>query len=94
MIVPSGGNEPIADAEFLRERAADILRDGLTIQQLHLSANNNAVLTLVLEGRRFVLAKRVNNRNVSGRVALSGGGTLIFDIQGNGSSVREFRVVP
>ena len=82
-------------AEFLQERAADILRNGLTEDQLRLSANNRATLILVLDGREFVLATNVNNRNVSGTVELpDGSGTLIFDIRGNGSNVREFRIVP
>ena len=82
------------DAEFLQARAANILRNGLTERQLILSANNRATLTLVLDGREFVIATNVNNRNVSGQVELAdGSGTLIFDIRGNGSNVREFRIV-
>ena len=83
-----------SDAEFLQERAATILTNGLTNNELRLSANNNAILTLVIDGRTFVLATGVNNRNVSGRVELpDGSGTLIFDIRGNGSNVREFTIV-
>jgi len=51
-------------------------------------------LTLVIEGREFILATNVNNRNVSGRIVLpDGSGTLIFDIKGNGSNIKEFRIV-
>jgi 2',3'-cyclic-nucleotide 2'-phosphodiesterase (5'-nucleotidase family) len=82
------------DAEFLRERAASILRNGLTQAQLTLSANNRATLTLVIDGREFVLAANVNNRNVSGQITLpDGSGTLIFDIKGNGSNIKLFRIV-
>ena len=85
---------PPTDAEFLESKAANILRNGLTAQQLHLSANNNAVLTLLLDGKAFVLATGVNNRNVSGSVLLpDDSGVLVFDIRGNGTNVREFRVV-
>ena len=36
----------------------------------------------------------VNNRNVSGRIALpDGSGHLVFDIRGNGSNVRDFRII-
>ena len=90
-------DEPLyepSDAEFLFVRTDEILWRGLSTQQLHLSANNNAVLTLWLDGRAFVLAERVNNRNVAGRITLpDGSGELIFDIRGNGSNVREFRVL-
>jgi hypothetical protein len=85
---------PLSYADFLAERAAGILRNGLTANQLRLSANNNATLTLVLDGVEFILARGVNNRNVSGSIELSdGSGTLVFDIRGNGSNVREFRII-
>ena len=84
---------PPTDAEFLEEKAPGILRNGLTNDQLHLSANSNAVLTLVLDGKAFVIATGVNNRNVSGSVTLPDeSGELIFDIRGNGSNIREFRI--
>jgi len=84
----------ITDAEFLQTRAADILRNGLTQAQLELSANNRATLTLILDGREFVLATNVNNRNVSGRIMLpDGSGELVFDIRGNGSNVAVFNII-
>ena len=83
-----------SDAEFLQERMASILKSGFTTAQLTLSANNKATLTLVLDGREIVLATNVNNRNVSGRVVLpDGSGTLVFDIAGNGSNVKTFRII-
>ncbi|MCL2157983.1 MAG: InlB B-repeat-containing protein, partial [Oscillospiraceae bacterium] len=84
----------ISDAGFLEERAAEILKNGLTKEQLILSANNNATLTLVINGREFIIALGVNNRNVSGSVELAdGSGTLVFDIRGNGSNVVIFKIV-
>jgi len=82
------------NADFLEARAPAILRNGLTTAQLHLSANNRATLTLIIDGMELVLATNVNNRNVSGRVELpDGSGILVFDIRGNGSNVREFRII-
>jgi len=82
------------DAEFLQERAAAIRKNGLSEAQLVLSANNKATLTLRIDGKEFVLATNVNNRNVSGRVVLpDGSGVLVFDIKGNGSNIKTFEVV-
>jgi len=82
------------DAEFLQLRAAAILKNGLTASQLLLSSNNNATLTLVIDGRTFILATNVNNRNVEGSIMLpDGSGTLVFDIKGNGSNVKTFRII-
>jgi len=83
----------VSDAEFLQARAAGILKNGLTNAQLHLSANNKATLTLIIDGRKIVLATNVNNRNVSGQIELpDGSGTLRFDIKGNGSNIKAFVV--
>ena len=83
-----------SDAEFLQARAAGILRNGLTQTQLRLSANNKATLTLVIDGREFILATNVNNRNVSGRIELpDGSGALVFDIKGNGSNIKTFQII-
>ena len=82
-----------SDCTFLQERAPGILANGLTPQQLHLSGNNNAVLTLILDGRQFILSHSTNNRNVSGEIPLGSGCYLVFDISGNGSNVRVFEVV-
>jgi len=84
---------PQTDIEFLEERAAAIRKNGLSEGQLLLSANNKATLTLVYEGRSFVLATNVNNRNVSGEVDLGDGFFLVFDIKGNGSNVKVFEIV-
>jgi len=84
-----------SDADFLLERKADILKNGFSVNNLILSANNNATLTLVIDGRIFVLATKVNNRNVSGTIELpDGSGTLVFDIKGNGSNVKIFNIIP
>ena len=78
---------------FLRGWAPAILAGGLTPEQLRLDGNNDAVLTLVLDGIEFVLSHNANNRNISGQIALGCGCYLVFDIRGNGSNVREFEVV-
>jgi len=78
------------DAEFLQEIAADVIRYGLTNNQLRLDGE---VLKLIIDEREFVLATNVNNRNVSGKIELpDGSGILIFDIKGNGSNVRVFEI--
>ena len=88
-------NCSVSYVEFLQMKADAILSNGFTEFQLILSANNRATLTLVLDGRSIVLATNVNNLNQSGRVELpDGSGTLVFDIRGNGSNVREFRLIP
>jgi len=85
----------LTDAELLQSLAAGILRNGLRQDQLHLSANNRATLTLVLPDREIVLATNVNNRNVSGQIVLpDGSGTLIFDIKGNGSNIKVWTIIP
>jgi hypothetical protein len=83
--------------EILYSRAADIMLNGLTTDQLHLSANNRATLTLVLPGMdRFepiVLSTNANNRNIEGVVPLSDGYYLRFDIKGNGSNIKVFEII-
>jgi len=84
----------LSDAEFLQGLAASILKNGLKESQLLLSANNKATLILVIDGRSFVLATNVNNRNVSGSIVLpDGSGTLVFDIKGNGSNIKVFQII-
>jgi len=78
------------DIEFLQENIADILLNGLKTDNLRL---NDKVLTLVIDGRAFVLSTNANNRNISGEIALEDGYYLIFDIKGNGSNIKEFRVI-
>jgi len=85
----------ISDADLLQSMAAGILKNGLRPEQLHLSANNRAVLTLVLPDREIVLATNVNNRNVEGQIVLpDGSGILIFDIKGNGSNIKVWTIIP
>ena len=91
------GSRYASDADILESMAANILRNGLCTSQLVLTANNRGDLILVL-GNPFymevVLATNVNNRNVSGSVALpDSSGTLVFDIRGNGSNVRVFDII-
>ena len=79
-----------SDADFLRQRAAGILKNGLSQNELRLAGK---VLTLVLDGREFVLSTNANNRNISGEIALGDGYYLKFDIKGNGSNIKEFSVI-
>jgi len=79
--------------EVLDDRSEPIIQSGLTINQLHLSANNNATLSLVLTGLEpIVLNTKANNRNVEGIIALGDGYYLRFDIKGNGSNIKVFEV--
>ena len=79
------------DADFLQAKAAEILQKGLTANQLCLDGK---VLTLAIDGKEFVLSTDAGNRNVSGQIELPDrSGTLIFDIKGNGSNVKVFRVI-
>ena len=79
------------NAEFLQERAAGILKNGLSTNNLRLDGK---VLTLVIDGREFVLSTNANNRNISGEIALGDGYYLKFDIKGNGSNIKEFKIIP
>ena len=80
----------VSNAEFLQARAADIKRNGLNVTQLRLTEKT---LTLVLDGREFVLSVNANNRNIGGQIDLGDGYWLIFDIKGNGSNIKEFKIV-
>jgi len=85
----------VSDADLLQSLAPGIFKNGLRPDQLILSANNRATLTLVVEGREFILATNVNNRNVEGQIILpDGSGTLIFDIKGNGSNIKVWTIIP
>lgn len=79
----------ITDAEFLQARAAGILKNGLTQNNLRLTGK---VLTLVIDGREFVLSRNANNRNIDGEIAIGDGWYLKFDIKGNGSNIKEFKI--
>jgi len=80
--------------DILNDRAYDIKKNGLTAEQLHLSANNRAILTLLLPDLEpIILSTNANNRNVSGELYLGDGYFLIFNIKGNGSNVKVFEVV-
>ena len=79
----------ISDADFLRQRADAILRNGLSQDNLRLDGKT---LTLVIDGREFILSIDANNRNINGEIPLGGGYFLQFDIKGNGSNVKEFEV--
>ena len=83
----------IDDATFIGARAADVVKFGIPQSNLLLSANNNATLTLVLDGREIVLATRVNNRNVAGEIDLGDGFFLKVDIKGNGSNIKVFEII-
>ena len=78
-------------ADFLRPLLAGILKNGLSVSNLPL---NGKELKLVLDGREIViLSRNANNRNIEGEVALGGGAFLRFDIKGNGSNIKEFRII-
>ena len=79
----------VSDAEFLHERT-DRLRKGMSQNELRL---NGKVLTLVIDGREFVLSRNANNRNISGEIALGDGYFLKYDIKGNGSNIKDFRII-
>jgi len=81
---------PPENHELLQEIAPDILRNGLTVSQLRLTGNT---LTLVIDGREFVLSNNADNRNISGEIDLGDGYYLIFDIKGNGSNIKAFEIV-
>ena len=81
---------PNNNAEFLQERAAEIVKDGLSLTNLRLDGKT---LTLVLDGREFVLSTNANNRNISGEIALGDGYYLVFDIKGNGGNIKVFTVI-
>ncbi|MCL2641988.1 MAG: dockerin type I domain-containing protein [Candidatus Bathyarchaeota archaeon] len=78
------------DSEFLKERAAGILKNGLSQSNLRLDGK---VLTLVIDGREFVLSTNANNRNIEGEISLGDGYFLRFDIKGNGSNIKMFEII-
>ena len=78
------------DYEFLAERVAEILKDGLRQNNLRL---DGTVLTLVIDDRDFVLSTNANNRNIDGEIALGDGYFLKFDIKGNGSNIKMFDII-
>jgi len=80
----------ITDAEFLQERAAGIIKNGLSQNNLHFDGK---ILTLVIDGREFVLSTNANNRNIDGQISLGDGCYLVFDIKGNGSNIKVFEVI-
>ena len=90
VVVTREAPSDISDAEFLRERAADILKNGLSKDNLRLEGKT---LTLVIDGREFVLSTNANNRNISGEIYLGDGYYLVFDFKGNGSNVKDFRII-
>lgn len=54
---------------------------------------NNKVLTLVIDGREFILSTKASNRNISGEITLGDGYFLKFDIKGNGTNIKVFEIV-
>jgi len=74
----------------LQERAAAILKNGLSSDNLCL---NGKTLTLVIDGREFILSTNANNRNISGEIYLGDGYYLVFDFKGNGSNIKDFRII-
>jgi len=41
----------------------------------------------------LILSTNANNRNIDGKVAIGGGKFLSFDLKGNGSNVKVFKIV-
>jgi len=79
-----------ADSAFLKSVAPAVLRSGLNPDtQLYLVGKT---LWLVIDGKGIILSTNANNRNVSGSVAIGDGGTLTFDLKGNGSNIKTFAV--
>jgi len=78
------------DAEFLQNRATSILNNGLSQDNLILEGS---VLKLAIDGREFILSTTANNRNIDGEIAIGDGYYLVFDIKGNGSNIKEFKVI-
>gem|GEM_PF-3062686 len=78
------------DVEVLQQNAAAILKNGLPQNNLVLTGKT---LTLVIDGKEFVLSTNANNRNISGEIYLGDGYWLVFDIKGNGSNIKDFKIV-
>ena len=51
------------------------------------------VLKLVYPGFELILSTNANNRNIEGKVAIGGGKFLEFDIKGNGSNIKVWKIV-
>ncbi|MCL1853396.1 MAG: cadherin-like beta sandwich domain-containing protein [Peptococcaceae bacterium] len=88
-VTREAATQPASDAEFLQEKTAEILANGLSTGNLRLEGKT---LTLIIDEREFVLSTNANNRNISGEIALGDGRYLKFDIKGNGSNIKEFYV--
>ena len=80
----------ISDAQFLMDIADSVLKNGLSNKNLVLAGKT---AKLVFDDREIILSTEANNLNIDGEVALGDGYFLIFDIKGNGSNVKEFKVV-
>ena len=86
----------------LRQSDTEVLSDFIdsfngNVANLDLRENLNLTgrtLELVVEDRVIVLSSNANNANVSGSIPLDDGSILIFDIKGNGSNIKEFRIEP
>ena len=78
--------------EYALRISDDVLKNGLTKDNLQLQLRNG-VLTLVIDGYEIVLSTNANNMNISGQVDLGDGYCLIFDIKGNGSTVKVFDIM-
>jgi hypothetical protein len=78
-------------ADILITRTPVIMR-GLNSAQLVLTGKT---LVLLLPGiDPIILSTNANNRNIGGVVELpDGSGTLIFDIKGNGSNIKVFKII-
>ena len=81
--------EPLTDAEALLE----FISGGVTNLTNNLSLAGKVVTLFFGDGREIVLSTNANNLNVSGEVDLGDGFWLVFDIKGNGSNIKEFKVV-
>ena len=57
------------------------------------TAQTRKVLTLVIDGREFILSTNANNLNISREINLGDGYYLVFDIKGNGSNIKDFRII-
>jgi hypothetical protein len=76
--------------DFLQKMAAGILKNGLSTANLVLEGK---VLTLVIGDFSIVLSTNANNRNIEGKVYIGNGKYLEFDLKGNGSNIKIFRIV-
>ena len=81
--------EPLSDAEALLE----FIAGGVTDLTNNLSVAGTVVTLFFGDDRTIVLSTNANNLNISGEVDLGDGFWLVFDIKGNGSNVKEFKMV-